>query len=242
MMIRTRLFALAAVVALCAQLQPAAQSAVDPSGHWVGTIEVPGASVTIEFDLFTTAGGALAGTIDQPADDVRGLPITIRRQGERAFDFNVREDQGFGGVLAPDGTTIEMIYAIRGFSIPFTARRTGEPRRPEVITSPAVAPALTGAWRATLATRGSTSRLLLTVSNRPDGTSAASVVNLDEGRLRIPATSLRQTGADLTLDFRIVNSSYTGALNRDGTQIVGIFRQGAIETPLTFERERPDAN
>ena len=53
-----------------------AQTAVDPSGHWEGTVQLPSMPVNVEIDLAKNSKGELAGTFSQPADGVKGLPLS----------------------------------------------------------------------------------------------------------------------------------------------------------------------
>src|ERR1041384_6879187 len=52
-----------------------AQPDADPSGHWEGAVEARGKSVTIEVDLARNARGELIGTLGNPAEGEKGLPL-----------------------------------------------------------------------------------------------------------------------------------------------------------------------
>ena len=70
-----------------------AQPAGDPSGHWTGAIHVPAFNgdspreVAIEIDLASNAGGKLAGTFGQPAQNVKGLPLSSVSLKGKAVSF-----------------------------------------------------------------------------------------------------------------------------------------------------------
>ena len=53
-----------------------AQAGVDPSGHWEGAVQLPNMAVTVEVDLTKNSKGELAGTFSQPAENVKGLPLS----------------------------------------------------------------------------------------------------------------------------------------------------------------------
>jgi hypothetical protein len=78
-------------------------------------------------------------------------------------------------------------------------------------------------------------RLLLTMSNQPDGTAIGSMVALDEGRLEIPV-SITQAASNLTIRLTAVGGWYTGVLNQEGTKFTGTYTEGNLTAPLTFRR------
>src|SRR6185369_17350892 len=76
-----------------------AQPAVDPSGHWKGTVQIPGQELVFEVDIMKDAKGVLSGTLNNPADNVRGLPLrTVVVEG-MSISFQARKDQPFSGTL-----------------------------------------------------------------------------------------------------------------------------------------------
>jgi hypothetical protein len=57
--------------------------------------------------------------------------------------------------------------------------------------------------------------------------------------LEIPITTITQQSSSVTLLLNVVGGSYSGALNRDGTELVGTLTQGTAVLPLTFRRSEP---
>ena len=74
------------------------------------------------------------------------------------------------------------------------------------------------------------------MANRPDGTSVASIVNVDQG-LEIPVSAITQAGSSVTLEIKSISGSYTGSVNGAGTELAGTFSQGAGSVPLTFRKK-----
>src|SRR2546425_10141937 len=74
----TNMFRAALVLALvvCSSSASDAQSAADPSGHWVGTVDIPTGQIALEVDLLRSTGGQLSGTISIPAQRLVGLPLS----------------------------------------------------------------------------------------------------------------------------------------------------------------------
>ena len=77
-------------------------------------------------------------------------------------------------------------------------------------------------------------RLVLTLSNQTDS-ATGSVLSADEG-LEIPIATISQNASSLTLVVKAIGGSYSGALNQDGTAMVGTWTQGPTSLPLTFRR------
>ena len=59
--------------------------------------------------------------------------------------------------------------------MPFTLTRTGDAKIATVAGGPRLGNELVGSWDGTLDVKGTLVRLTLTMANRPDGTSAASI-------------------------------------------------------------------
>jgi hypothetical protein len=234
----TRLILLAALL-----LAPApsllAQTAVDPSGHWEGVVHAPNMEVTIAVDLGRNGKGELAGTFDNPAQHLKGLPLSNVAVDGRSLTFQVKGsapgERVFKGALAADGKTMSGDYAQGGLTMPFNLTRTGGPRIEAAASSAPIGKELEGAWHGTLDVNGIQRRLVLTMANHPDGTATGNFVNVEEG-LEIPITTITQKASSVTLDVKTVGVSYTGALNPDGTELAGTLTQGSAVLPLTFQR------
>jgi len=85
-------------------LAPAAslsgQRAADPSGHWEATLKLPNnTSMDIEIDLTKNDKGEWAGTFGQPAQSVKGLPLSTVTADGRSVKFVLK-----GG---PEATTFD---------------------------------------------------------------------------------------------------------------------------------------
>jgi hypothetical protein len=217
-----------------------AQTAVDPSGHWEGTIQAPEMETTIEVDLARDAAGVLMGTFAQPGERLTGLLLSDFALEGRSIRFQIKGKKGeraFDGQLSDDGKTIIGTFTMQGFPMPFRLTRTGDARIEAPAASPRLGDELVGSWDGTLDVKGTQLRLTLTMANRPDGTSVASILNIDQG-LEIPVSAITQTGTSLTLALKSINGSYTGAVNSAGTELVGAFSQGPGSVPLTFRRAK----
>jgi hypothetical protein len=228
----------AVLAALLVVLVPSlrAQTAADPSGHWEGAIQAPDVEVRIEVDLTRNGNGELAGTISIPANTLKGLPLSSVTVENGAVTFDVRLAGGgrFQGEILADGKSLSGVFAGQAGTAPFSLTRTSDARIEAPPKSAPIGEEVQGMWNGTLEVDGGR-RLLLKMSNLPDGTSTGSVVSIDEGGLEIPVAII-QEGARLTLDMRMVGGSYTGALNGAGTELVGTYTTPRSTLPLTFRR------
>ena len=213
-----------------------AQAPADPSGHWEGSLQAQGVELRVEVDLATNSKGELVGTISTPAQNLKGLPLARVAVEGRSIRFHARADQPFNGVLSADGRSMSGTLTANGSSMPVNMSRTGDPRIEVPAKSAAIGKELEGTWNGTLNVNGTQLRLVLTMSSQSDGTAIGSIVNVDEGRLEIPASTITQAASIVTLEFKTVGGSYSGALSNDGTELVGRYSQGALIVPVTFQK------
>jgi len=228
----------AAFVSMLLVVWPSAGSAqtVDPSGHWVGVVSMPNMELGFEVDLAVAGSGQLTGTLSMPAQRLFGLPLTRVQFNGPSILFEARTDQGFAGTLAADSGTMTGYYSIQDYTFPFTLKKTGPAKIEPPARNAAVNKDFEGTWSGTLLVNNVKMRLLLKVANRPDGSSVASFVNLDQGSLEIPAASITSNGRELALGFRVIEGSFVGTLNADHSELTGTLTQGGATAPVALTR------
>jgi hypothetical protein len=210
-----------------------AQTAVDPSGHWEGSIQIPDRELIVEVDLGKNARGELSGTIGNPAEHVSGIPLRTVTVDGRSLSFNARRDQPFTGTLSADGKSMSGDATVSGYDLPFSLSRKGDARITAPPRSAAIGKELEGRWNGTLDANGTSFRFVLALANQPDGTSTASLISLDEGELEVPLAITQQTSSVTLVG---VLGSFAGALNTEGTELAGTLTEGPASLPLTFLR------
>ncbi len=214
------------------------QAPVDPSGHWVGAVLAPTMEVAIEVDL-QREGDQLTGTFANPDQNLRGLPLGNFAVEGREVSFQVRGsapgDRRFKGTLSTDGQSLSGDYSQGGYTMPFVMARKGDPTLEAPARSAAVGKELEGTWNGAVEASGLQRRLVLTLANRPDGTSTGHFLSVDEG-LEIPISAITQKASSVVLEVRALGGTYTGALNPAGTELVGTWNQGPAALPLTLRR------
>jgi hypothetical protein len=216
-------------------LAVALAAAINPTGHWEGAVDTPQGSVTFEVDL-ATINGALGGAITVRSQHVSGLPLTKVVVDGWSITFGARSDQLLAATIAEDGKTMSGTFTMDAYSFPFTLTRIGEARIEPLPTSAPIAKELEGTWNGTLTGAAAEIHLVLTMSNEPDGMARATMVNVDEGGLRLPMR-ITQHASTISLTTSVVDGSFEGELSAKG-ELVGTYRQSGMAVPLTFHRGR----
>jgi hypothetical protein len=208
-------------------------AAINPAGHWEGTLDTPQASIPFQVDIAQQDGG-LAGAISIPQQRTNGLPLTKIVVEGASITFGARSDQLLAATIAEDGKTMAGTFTMDAYSFPFTLTRTGDATLAPLPASAAVGKELEGTWHGSLGDGGQEIHVVLAIANRGDGSAIATIVNEDEGGLRLPVV-VSKTGSTVTIQSHVVESSFSGEMKGSG-EIVGTFRQGATEVPMTFHR------
>ena len=235
-MTRPMALLLASALALAAHGIVAAQPATGPAGHWEGSIEVPGQPLAIVVDLAAKEGQPWVGTIAIPAQNLKAFPLSDITVTGNALTFamkGVPGDPRFAGTLSADGKSMSGDLSQGGGSIPFTLAWKGEAKIEERPKSTEITKDLEGSWEGPLDVSGTVLRLVLKLTNQPDG-ATGTLISVDQGGIEIPITSITQTGSQLKFTIATINANYVGDL-KDG-QLAGTWAQGPGSWPLVFKR------
>jgi|SRR5580765_6923218 hypothetical protein len=222
-----------AVALLLVASTAGAQSTIDPSGHWKGTIEIPNNPTAFEIDLARTGNAGLAGTFTA-VDAVRVPLLKVTLEGQH-LSFSGRSDQPFQAEIVGTGTSMSGTATVSGFSLPFSMTRTGDASLEAQPTFPAVTKELAGVWKGTLAAVGRDLRLVMTIENQADGTATGRLTSVDEGGMTLFVV-VRQRGSSITAESRGIVSAFAGTLNGAGTELTGTWSQRGMSLPLSFTR------
>lgn len=215
--------------------QPA--TAPVPSGHWEGTIDVPGNPLAVQIDLAKT-GDTWEGTIAVPAQGLKGYPLGGLQLSAQKVAFAITGAPGnpaFSGDVSPDGQSITGNFSQGGGSTTFNLKRTGDAKIEPPPKSTPIAKELEGNWEGTIDVSGKTLHLMLKLENQAKG-ATGSMISVDQGNAQIPITAVVQAGTHLTVTLRPINGTFEGDL-KDG-QLVGTWTQGPSSLPLTFTRPK----
>jgi hypothetical protein len=234
----TRMLLIAALV-LSPVPRLLAQTTVDPSGHWEGTIQVPQMDVKIEIDLAKNSKGELAGTLGNPGEKLKGLPLANVAVDSRAVTFELKAGSGggtFHGELLADGKSMSGSFVAQAGTVPFSLTRMGDAQIEAPPKSAPIGKEMEGTWNGAFDVDGVQMRVVLKMSNQPDGTSTGTIVSIDQGGIEVPV-GIVQEAAKLTFSVKMTGGSYSGTLNAAGTELAGTYTTGqGVVRPLTFRR------
>jgi hypothetical protein len=210
-----------------------AQSTADPSGHWEGSVQIPGNSVPFAIDLARDSKGQWIGAFT--GADVKGLPLTKIAVTGPSVMFQANSEQPFNGELSADGKTLAGTIILSGYSLPLAMTRTGDGRVDPLPTSAPIGRNLEGTWEGTLQASRGPMRLVLTMTNEANGRATGRVVSVDEGGLLLPVV-ITQNGSKVSYAMTVLTGSWAGELSGDGKELSGTYTQGETSLPLTFHR------
>ncbi|HEY1304842.1 MAG TPA: hypothetical protein VGF24_14870 [Vicinamibacterales bacterium] len=236
----TRRLGLMVFASLAFALPARAQTTVDPSGHWEGTVDLPNFKLPLAIDIAKGQGSDFTGTLTNTTQGIHGLPLKSVTIDGRLVQFVIASGSGreeFNGVLTADGKTISGSFLVNGLSAPIEFARTGE----AVIDHPssaAIGKEFEGTWNGVLDVNGKSMRFVMTVVNHANGTSTGSVMNLDGGGVEVPVSAIAQKASSLTVEIKAVSGSYTGTLSPDGSTLTGTWTEPSLSAAVTFTRAR----
>jgi hypothetical protein len=218
-----------------------AQQPADPSGHWEGMVQTPNTALKVEIDLARKPDGGFLGTLGQPEQGVKGLPLSSVAVENRSIRLVVKggpEPATFDGLLAADGTSIAGTVFQGGLTMPLNLTRTGEASIAPPPKSAAIGKEFEGTWNGTLDVNGQQMRLIVKMANQSDGAAVGTVVSPDGSGVEIPI-AMTQKATSLTIDVTSVGAKYVGALSPSASELVGTWTQGPASLPLTLRLAKP---
>lgn len=206
-----------------------------PSGHWEGTIEVPGQALGFAIDL-AEREGKWDATITIPAQNIKGFALSdVAVKGDTVgFAMKgVPGDPRFAGKVSKDGRSISGDFSQGGQTMPFTLAWKGEAKFEAAPKSTPITSEIEGSWEGALNANGTVLRLVLKLSNR-EGGATGTLVSVDQSGTELPITSIVQSASHLKLIVSAVGGAFEGDL-KDG-QIAGTWTQSGTSLPLVLKR------
>jgi hypothetical protein len=211
-----------------------AQPPAPPSGHWAGSIEA-GPGIGVEIDLAPQAD-SWRGTITIPSQGVKGAPLADIAVKAPAVEFAMKGAPGdprFKGQLSQDGKSLSGTFTQGTASVPMSLTWKGEAQFQVPQKSAPVSKGLLGSWEGTLDIKGTMLRLVLTLTNGPDG-ATGTLVSLDQGNSEMPVSKITEQGTHLNVDVGMISGTFDGEIKNG--EIAGTWTQGPMSLPLVFKR------
>ena len=124
------------------------------------------------------------------------------------------------------------------FALVFSAKQAEARQNTQTPTSNAATPAsnLEGAWEGALDIGATKLRLALKVTKSADGALAAKFGSLDQGAIDLLVDVISLKDGALHFEINRLQVVFDGALNKEGSEIAGQFKQGGASFPLTLKR------
>ena len=204
-----------------------------PAGHWEGSFAGPNGDVSVQVDLSVNAEGTLVGML--ATGEVQGVPLSHVAVEGRVVRFEIPSAGArFSGTLGADDRSITGEFVNAAGTAPSVLTRTGDARIAAAIRSAAIGGELEGSWHGTLEVEGRKKRLVLKMTNQPDGTSVGTIVSVDDGSIELPVT-LVQSGPTLKVEIKLNGGVYAATLT-GANELAGTYTERGAQFPLTFRR------
>ncbi|HJZ98355.1 MAG TPA: hypothetical protein VKE70_17715 [Candidatus Solibacter sp.] len=209
--------------------------AQDASGHWQGKIKMgEDKYLGVTVDLARNPQGAWIGSMSVTASTTVDVPLAnLSVQGadvQFAADLPMRAT--FAGKLA--GDTISGTAKNAEGETTFQLTRAGEAHVTAAPLSTALAKEFLGEWESSVTSDGRTRRVGLRLANGGDGKGTATLI-AGEQRMEFPASSVIQTGKELSIEVRAISGAYRGTLGDNG-EIAGEWTETGKKLPVIFKR------
>jgi hypothetical protein len=221
-----------------------AQAQPSPSGHWEGTVQTPDRTIDVQIDLARNDKGEWIGSLSAPSANLADLPLAGITVNGSAVSFELAGVPGkpvFEGKLSDDGKSISGNLAQGGGTFPFQLKWTGEGKVKAPPQSGPLSKELEGNWEGTLEAGAQSFRLAMKFSKAADGTAVGTLDSLDQNARDLPLAGITQDGSAVQFKLPIVGGSYTGKLNKEGTELVGEWTQAGNTLPLAWKRSAKPA-
>jgi len=217
---------------------PSAQTKPGASGHWEGSITLPTGELKVVVDLDKDPSGIWVGDIDIPDQGAKDLSLRAVTVSGEVVSFDLSADPNgpkFKGKLSADGNTLAGDFIQAGNTFPMSMKRTGDAK---VYVQPknAVLPdKYTGKWEGSLSAMGNTLRLVFNLGNK--GNSAEGTIDsLDQNAMGIPMDEIAVAENGIKISVKVVGGSFSGKLDEDGKVLTGEWTQLGNTLPLVLKK------
>ncbi len=221
-------FATLGAALVAAGLAPAAASAQDVAGDWIGKVTLPtGDQLTITAHFAPAAGGGWDGYAGSPDQVTTPLPMTAIKSAGDALSFAAPSvNATYAGKWDPAAKGWAGTLTQGAFDMPLTLVHGVPPPRPVVA-------GLDGTWAGVLSTPQGDLHVLLEVKTDARGT-----LGLFQSPDQSPAkmvAALTHQGQAVTFELKGVGG-FDGVLSPDGATLDGHWRQGGGSLPLQMKK------
>lgn len=217
---------------------PALMAQTSLAGHWEGNVVLPNQEMAISVDLAKSDKGEWTGSFGVPSQGVTGLRIDKLEVNGENVKFIVPEAPGvpeFSGALKDDGR-LALTLAVSGGSFPADLKRTGEAKVETTPPSPAVDKKFEGDWDGNIDSPQGSLHIIIHIQNQPDKTVKTTLDSPDQNSIGMSMSGVVQKDSSIEMKLKLVNGSYKGTLNAEGTELTGEWAQSGATLPLKLKK------
>jgi pimeloyl-ACP methyl ester carboxylesterase len=197
------------------------------AGDWQGTLQVGVQKLRLVLHITQSSDGALKASMDSIDQGANAIAINeILFQGGNLSFTSADVHGSYKGKLNAATAQIEGTWT-QGQPLPLNFKRAAK------------ASDIDGSWLGTLDAGGQKLRLLVQITNTPEGLHA-SLNSLDQGSGAIPVSSITRDGSKVALEVKSIMGTFSGTLNKELTTIEGTWNQGGASLPLVLEKKNPE--
>ncbi len=239
---RLSLLALATVA-----LTTVCSAQVKLAGDWQGTLDANGTTFHLVWHLTEAADGSFTSTFDNLDEGIYGIKAKTTKV--KGSDVTAEVDdtvQANGQIMKVSGSLVGKLNADRTeMAGTFTqvepqAQPTANVLFKHSAAQAAIPSPITGDWAGTLQAGPAQLRLVLHITAAKDGSLTATLDSVDQGANGIPINTVTLKDGKLNLDVEAVHGNYEGTVNKDVSEIAGIWSQGQ-PLELNFKRAQSQA-
>lgn len=210
---------------------PAAATAADGTGDWVGAIKSP--DLRIGFHIKGDAKG-YAGVLDSPDQGVYDLPLDHVTLAGDALSLDVPKIKAtYQAHWDPAARQWVGTWAQAGSTWPLALSRGVYPPGTTVA-------GLDGGWDTQLTGGAGPVRLGFNIHTDAHGT-RGTLDSPDQNAYGLPLSTITRDGDAVTLSFKISDITVSGNLSADGKTLTGVFKQFGSNVPVVLTRRAPGA-
>ena len=218
-----------------------AQNKPAVAGRWEGTIGLPNKQLQVTVNLAENRQGEWTGSLALPDLQITDFAISKVTVGSDSLVVDTSEMLSrFSGNISSDGTTMKgdwLCALLRAVPVPMQLKRVSEATLSPVAKSTPISKELEGTWEGTAKLgstwepdnplAGSTMKFQVSFATGADGAGTGILIKLGERDVKLPLSSVSQTGSSLRFEARGEGVTYTGELA--GGELQGEWRQFGFE-------------